>query len=116
MTIMETFSKSVRSSIIPNTLDKNDRVTFGSFAIPDEDVAPFLPEILRYIRSTYTALMKLDLPSEALDIVSSLLLDLRIHCMSTLFRQTAEQVKQFSENWKMDVIGKHVGITELVCQ
>ncbi|XP_966441.2 exocyst complex component 2 [Tribolium castaneum] len=114
MTIMESFCKSIRSSLIPNTLDKADKSALGSWTIPElEEVAPFLPEILRCVRSTYIALIKLDLPSEALDIVSSLLLDLRIHCMSTLFKQAAEQIKQLNENWKIDFSGNHVGITEL---
>ena len=115
MTIMECFCKSIRSSLIPNTLDKSDKNTFGTWTIPElEEVAPFLPEILRCVRSTYIALIKLDLPSEALDIISALLLDLRIHCMSTLFKQAAEQIKQLDENWKIDFSGDHIGITELV--
>ncbi|KAJ3639449.1 hypothetical protein Zmor_002810 [Zophobas morio] len=114
MTIMECFCKSIRSSLIPNTLDKSDKNTFGTWTIPElEEVAPFLPEILRCVRSTYIALIKLDLPSEALDIISALLLDLRIHCMSTLFKQAAEQIKQLDENWKIDFSGDHIGITEL---
>ncbi|KAH0822387.1 hypothetical protein GEV33_000406 [Tenebrio molitor] len=114
MTIMESFCKSIRSSVIPNTLDKNDKTILGPWTIPElEEVAAFLPELLRCVRSTYIALIKLDLPSEALDIVSSLLLDLRIHCMSTLFKEAAEQIKQLNENWKIDFSGDYVGITEL---
>jgi exocyst complex component 2 len=112
---MESFCKSIRSSVIPNTLDKNDKTILGPWTIPElEEVAAFLPELLRCVRSTYIALIKLDLPSEALDIVSSLLLDLRIHCMSTLFKEAAEQIKQLNENWKIDFSGDYVGITELV--
>lgn len=115
MTIMENFCKSIRSCIIPNTLDKSDKTTWGSWVIPETgELAPFLPELLRCVRSTYTAFIKLDLPSEALDKVSALILDLRIHCMSTLFKQAAEQVKQLDENWKIDFNENCNGITELV--
>ncbi|KAJ8933784.1 hypothetical protein NQ314_013820 [Rhamnusium bicolor] len=114
MAVIETFCKYVRASLIPNTLDKSDRSQFGSLSTPDKDeIALYLPELLRSVRSTYTTLIKLDLPNEALDIVSALLLDLRIHCMSILFQQTTEQIKQLTETWKINFSGKYTGVTEL---
>ncbi|XP_028138176.2 exocyst complex component 2 [Diabrotica virgifera virgifera] len=114
LTAIESFSKYVRVSIIPNTLDKSDRVQYGSLTTLDRDeVALYLPELLRSVRSTYSTLIQLDLPNEALDIVSALLIDMRIYCMSTLFQQTAEQIKQLSENWKINFSGKYTGVTEL---
>nr|XP_023022943.1 exocyst complex component 2 [Leptinotarsa decemlineata] len=114
LSVIETFCKHVRASIIPNTLDKSERTQFGTLSIPERDeVAIYLPELLRSVRSTYSTLIKLDLPNEALDIVNFLLLDLRIHCMSILFQQTTEQIKQLTEDWRINFSGKYSGITEL---
>lgn len=99
---------------MPNTLDKTERSQFGNLTTPErEDIAVYLPEMLRSVRSAYATLIKLDLPNEALDIVGRLLLDLRIHCMSILFQQTTEQVKQLSETWNINFAGKYTGVTEL---
>ncbi|KAJ8954136.1 hypothetical protein NQ318_005730 [Aromia moschata] len=81
-----------------------------------DEIALYLPELLRSVRSTYATLIRLDLPNEALDIVSALLLDLRVHCMSILFQQTTEQIKQLTEHWTISFSGKHTGVTELPLQ
>lgn len=112
--VIEALCKYIRASLVPNTLDKSERSQFGNLATPErEDIAIYLPELLRSVRTTYATLIKLDLPNEALDIISRLLLDLRIHCMSILFQQTTEQVKQLSENWNIHFAGKYTGVTEL---
>ncbi|KAJ8921148.1 hypothetical protein NQ315_013619 [Exocentrus adspersus] len=114
MSVIETFCKFVRATIIPSTLDKSEKPQFGSLSTPERnEIALYLPELLRSVRSTYATLIRLDLPNEALDIVSSLLLDLRIHCMSILFQQTTEQIKQLPETWKINFGGKYMGITDL---
>ncbi|CAG9854295.1 unnamed protein product [Phyllotreta striolata] len=114
LTAIETFSKYVRASIIPNTLDKSERAQYGSLSSLERDeVALYLPELLRSVRSTYSTLIQLDLPNEALDIIGGLLVDLRIHCMSILFQQTTEQIKQLTENWKISFSGKYAGVTDL---
>lgn len=117
LAIMEMFCKTLRAAIIPHTLDKNyDKATFGSWAQSDTElVKPWLPACLRHVRATYAILIKLDLPNEALDIVFTFILDLRIYCMNILFKQAAEQIEQLSkqETWRIEFNGKHNGITEL---
>lgn len=114
LSVIETFCKYIRASIVPHTLEKSERSQIGSLTTSEcEDIAIYLPEMLRSVRSTYATLIKLDLPNEALDIVSHLLVDLRIHCMSVVFQQTTEQVKQLSETWCINFSGKHTGVTEL---
>lgn len=114
MSGIETFCKYVRVSLIPNTLDKAERAQLGTLTVPERDeLALYLPELLHSVRTTYATFIKLDLPSEALDIVSVLLLDLRIHCVSIMFQQTTEQIKQLTENWKINYNGKFTGVTEL---
>ncbi|KAG5883751.1 hypothetical protein JTB14_023173 [Gonioctena quinquepunctata] len=113
--VIETFCKYVRIGIIPKSVtDRSERSQFGFTTTSDcDDIAIYLPEVLRSVRSTYSTLIKLDLPNEALDIVNLLLLDLRIHCMSILFQQTTEQIKHLKEDWRINFTGKYSGITEL---
>lgn len=117
LTIMETYCKSLRAAIIPHTLDKSvDKSTYGTWMVPELDViAMYLPDCLRYVRATYSVLIKLDLPSEPLDIVFGIIMDLRIHCMSVLFKQSIEEVKQLSkmETWRIEFTSTHSGITRL---
>ncbi|GJQ70006.1 hypothetical protein Trydic_g13367 [Trypoxylus dichotomus] len=117
LNIMEVFCKRLRAAIIPHTLDKNtDRTTYEPWALPDIDLmAIYLPDCLRYVRYSYAILVKLDLPSEALDIVLAFIMDLRIHCMCILFKKTTDNVKQFSkqEKWKIEISESYSGITEL---
>ncbi|KAK5639326.1 hypothetical protein RI129_011818 [Pyrocoelia pectoralis] len=117
MTIIELFCKTLRSAVIPHTLDKTaDKALVGAWTIPDIDIiALWLPVCLRYVRATYKILIKLDLPSEALDLISTFILDFKLYCMSVLLKQTTEQVRQLSnqENWKIEFAGNRSGITEL---
>lgn len=115
---MEGFCKRLRASIIPHTLDKNaDKNLEESWTIPDINImAMYLPDCLRYVRHSYSILVKLDLPSEALDIVLNFILDLRIRSMHILFSKTTDTILQFNkqEHWKVEIIESHSGITHLV--
>lgn len=117
MTVMDTFCKTIRLALMPRTLDKNtDKGSYTTWNSPNIDVlASWLPACLRNIRTTYSTLIKLDLPSEALDIVFNVILDLRIYCMNVLFKQRIDEVKWFHkrETWKIEFTHKHSGITNL---
>lgn len=117
MTVMDTFCKTIRLALMPRTLDKNtDKTSYSSWNSPNTDVlASWLPACLRNVRTTYSTLIKLDLPSEALDIVFNVILDLRIYCMNVLFKQRIDEVKWFHkrETWKIEFTHKHSGITSL---
>lgn len=65
---------------------------------------PWLPQCLRYIRIAYATLIRVDLPSEVLDIIQKLINQIRLLCLSTLFIKTIERVKQLSaeETWKLN--------------
>lgn len=117
MTVMDTFCKTIRLALMPRTLDKNtNKGSYSSWSSPNTDVlASWLPACLRNVRTTYSTLIKLDLPSEALDIVFNVILDLRIYCMNVLFKQRIDEVKWFykRETWKIEFNNKHSGITNL---
>lgn len=112
-----TFCKTVRSAVIPHTLEKaSDRQQYGTWPAQEiEVIAPWLPVCLHHVRSTYSIFIKLDLPCDALDLLSSLILDLRLHSMTVLFKQAAEQIKNLEkkETWKIEFSSNHAGITQL---
>ncbi|XP_023727524.1 exocyst complex component 2 [Cryptotermes secundus] len=121
LTTIELFSGLLRAAVLPHTLDRMSiqRQTYGTWPSQGmEGVGPWLPRCLRYVRSTYSSLIRLDLPGEALDIVAILIFDLRVHCMSTLFQQASEHVKSLHkmETWKIEFDSKHGGITALPSQ
>ncbi|XP_046387065.1 exocyst complex component 2 [Ischnura elegans] len=79
-------------------------------------VGAWLPHCIRHVRrQAYEPLVRLDLPSEALDAVTSLLFDLRLCCMVTLFRHATEGVRSLhrKETWRMEMDERQEGITDL---
>lgn len=114
MSLMQAFCKTIRSAIIPHTLEVAEKNSLGTWSNPDlRDMALYLPELLRSVRSTYATLIKLDLPRDALAIISNLLLDLRIYCMVVLFKQTINHIKLLNEDWSLLYNKKKNGITNL---
>ena len=77
----------------------------------------WLPYCLRYVRISYATLIRLDLPSEALDIVLKLIDEIRIYCLTTIFKKAIEKVKKLEEHetWEMGV-SEFPGATLLVCK
>lgn len=102
----------LRSALLPHTVDKNQQ--WPQHHKTSDSVSTWLPHCLRYIRAAYSTLIALDLPSDALNIFSSLVFDLRLHCMSTLLCQAAEQIKTLGlkENWQIE-FDQNGGITQL---
>ena len=119
LNIIDLFGKKIRATIIPHTLDKNmDRSHYKNWSLPDiNTLAVHLPDCLRFIRQTYAILIKLDLPSEALDIVLGIIVDTRIHCMIVMFKREVEKIKklQEQETWRVKFEYSETGITDLVC-
>lgn len=118
---IERFTNLLRAAVLPHTLDRMSpqRQSYGVWpSHGQESVVPWLPHCLRYVRATYSALIRLDLPGEALDIIGSLIFDLRFHCMSTLFQQASEHIKSLhkKETWKVEFDTKYGGITDLPMQ
>lgn len=66
---------------------------------------PWISQCLRYTRITYATLIRLDLPSEALDIIQKLIDEIRIFCFSITFKRATDRCKKLGEEetWEMDV-------------
>ncbi|XP_034947580.1 exocyst complex component 2 [Chelonus insularis] len=102
--------KNLVLSCIQNASDAM-RESCGSHLTP-----AWLLHSLRCIRQMYAALIHLDLPSDALDIFGKFLFDLRLQCLLTLFKQTAENISglQKNETWQLEYLpNEDGGITKL---
>ncbi|EZA62577.1 hypothetical protein DMN91_005509 [Ooceraea biroi] len=77
--------------------------------------ATWLLHILRCVRQMYASLIHLDLPSEALDIFGSFILELRIQCLVALFKQGADDIAALSrkETWQIEYLNENGGVTKL---
>lgn len=66
---------------------------------------PWIPQCLRYIRISYATLIRVDLPSEVLDIVQKLINQIRLFCLTTIFKKTIDKVKKLEEKetWNISI-------------
>ncbi|KAF2359735.1 hypothetical protein FHG87_009511, partial [Trinorchestia longiramus] len=71
---------------------------------PVSVITPWMPQVIRLVRSCHSTLLTLDLPNDALDIVSGLLLELRVQCLQWLLQQTVEHVRKlhWRETWTLE--------------
>ncbi len=112
------FCNLIRAAVIPQTFTKKgveDVAEYGDWGHDGKKVGPFLPQCLRDIRITYTSLIQLDLPTQALDIVKQLTTDLRIQCLQMIFQTVIDEVHLLheKEEWKQILTDKHGAVTEL---
>lgn len=110
LTIIELFCSYLKASLLPNasltrTFAVNEIPAWPSSSSSNNQFAIWIPQCLRYVRVTYATLIRLDLPNEALDIVSKLINDLRLYSLSTIFKKTNEKVKKLLEKemWEIKV-------------
>lgn len=80
-----------------------------------ERLGPWLPQCLRFVRQCYSSLLKLEIPEEQTSQVQQLIFDLRVHSMSCLFGQAAEDVRNLlkSEVWQLEIDDRCGGTTQL---
>lgn len=80
-----------------------------------ERLGPWLPQCLRCVRTCYLSLLKLEIPEEHTNQVQQLIFDLRVHSMSCLFGQAAEDVRNLlkSEVWQLEIDDRCGGTTQL---
>lgn len=80
-----------------------------------ERLGPWLPQCLRCIRKCYVSLLKLEIPEEHTAQVQQLIFDLRVHSMTCLFGQAAEDVRNLlkSEVWRLEQDDRCGGTTQL---
>ncbi|XP_071479257.1 exocyst complex component 2-like [Diadema antillarum] len=113
------FADLVRAAFLPDSLEKKDEKERASLGVwidskHDMGAGAWLPQCVRNIRSVLSSLMNLEVPSSSLEVLQSLLADLRVHCMITLFKEATEDIKALHgrETWVLQM-DEHGGITTL---
>lgn len=75
---------------------------------------PWLPQCLRYVRIAYSTLIRLDLPSEALDIIQKLIDEIRLFCFSITFKRATDRCKKLGDRETWDIsVEEFPGATKL---
>lgn len=74
---------------------------------------PWISQCLRYIRIAYATLVRVDLPSEVLDIVQKLINQIRLFCLTTIFNKAIEKVKYLVEKETYQLSQDFPGATNL---
>ncbi|KAK7578051.1 hypothetical protein V9T40_010256 [Parthenolecanium corni] len=108
----------VRTSILPQNIDKDLQWPHHSSSKQssiNEIISLWLPHCIRLVQTLYSSLIALDISHESLEMVSKLLLDLRIHSMIIQLKKTADQVKSLEskENWCLEFDAEFGAITQL---
>ncbi|KAK8724030.1 hypothetical protein OTU49_011406 [Cherax quadricarinatus] len=121
--LLDVFSGVMRGAIMPLSLHP-DGQNFRKYHVWPEvsldQITSWLPQVLRHVRGCYNTLLTLDLPNDALDVVKELIFDLRVHCLTSLFQQTVEHLRNLHtrEKWQLEVDDENGGCTQLphICE
>ncbi|XP_063951226.1 exocyst complex component 2-like [Lytechinus pictus] len=113
------FADLVRAAFLPESLEKKnekERAKLGEWGDSKNEVGAgaWLPQCVRSIRSVLSTLVNLEVPTPLLEVLHSLLAELRVHCMVTLFKEATEDIKALHgrETWVLQM-DEHGGITTL---
>lgn len=76
---------------------------------------PWIPQCLRYVRIAYATLIRVDLPNEVLDIIQKLINQIRLFCLSTIFKKAIDKVKTLDdkETWSLGSVPDFPGATNM---
>lgn len=106
LNVIEKFCCYIRSAILPQQYQKFMSVPPWPFSSSQHAlISTWLPTCLRYLRISYSSLIRLDLPNEVLDVVLKLIDELRLFCLTTILKKSIEKVKRLNEkeDWNMKV-------------
>lgn len=103
--------KLIRSSVLPQTCDASVK----TFTNSKESLGPHLPTALQYVSNLFANLLALDLPTQALQIVTKLLFDLKLHTLLCAVNQCEHQIKalKHEEKWQYQFNPSNGAITLL---
>lgn len=106
LNVIEKFCCYIRAAILPQYYQKFSSVpSWPSSSSQQALISTWLPTCLRYLRITYSSLIRLDLPNEVLDVVLKLIDELRLFCLLTILKKSIDKVKRLDEKevWEMKV-------------
>uniref|UniRef100_A0A3P9IRA0 Exocyst complex component 2 n=1 Tax=Oryzias latipes TaxID=8090 RepID=A0A3P9IRA0_ORYLA len=101
----------IRGALLPTTLPQAELNLYGGWEGKTELKGVWLTQIIHTVRGCHEALSALEIPNDLLQVISDLLLDLRVHCLMMTLLHTTEDVKRLAvkEDWVVD----NEGITSL---
>uniref|UniRef100_A0A8C7Y2K9 Exocyst complex component 2 n=1 Tax=Oryzias sinensis TaxID=183150 RepID=A0A8C7Y2K9_9TELE len=101
----------IRGALLPTTLPPAELNLYGGWEGKTELTGVWLTQIIHTVRGCHEALSALEIPNDLLQVISDLLLDLRVHCLMMTLLHTTEDVKRLAvkEDWVVD----NEGITSL---
>lgn len=112
LTVIEQFCVYLKAALLPSGNQRSllagsmkGLPTWPATSLSLNYLITWLPHCLRYVRVSYATLIRLDLPGEALDIVSKFIDELRLYCLSTILKKANEKVKKLHEKelWEFTV-------------
>lgn len=120
ITSIETFCSYLRTAILSASGQRNYNTTNtpswpATSSSSIIQYIPWIPQCLRYIRIAYATLIRVDLPSEVLDIIQKLINQIRLFCLSTIFKKAIDKVKKLDEKetWSLGSVPDFPGATNL---
>lgn len=120
ITSIETFCSYLRTAILSASGQRNYNATNTPSwpATSNSSIIQFIPWIsqcLRYVRIAYATLIRVDLPSEVLDIIQKIINQIRLFCLSTIFKKAIDKVKKLDEKetWSLGSVSDFPGATNL---
>uniref|UniRef100_A0A8C8DPN1 Exocyst complex component 2 n=1 Tax=Oryzias sinensis TaxID=183150 RepID=A0A8C8DPN1_9TELE len=86
----------IRGALLPTTLPPAELNLYGGWEGKTELTGVWLTQIIHTVRGCHEALSALEIPNDLLQVISDLLLDLRVHClMMTLLHTTEGELNLF---------------------
>lgn len=102
---IEQFCNYLRAALLPNMKNISGITWPNNSSSAIHQYTPWIPHCLKNVRISYATLIRLDMPSEALDIILKLIDEIRLYCASTIFKKSVEKVEKLGkkETWEMNV-------------
>ncbi|KAF4523334.1 hypothetical protein B566_EDAN013529 [Ephemera danica] len=100
----------VRAALVPPPVPAPRAATqsparSASMTVSMTELGPWLPHCVAQTLALHRSLSSLDLPTEAIALVTNLIQELRLHCMSAILKQATEQVRHLykRETWVLEL-------------
>ncbi|KAB0354715.1 hypothetical protein FD755_022174 [Muntiacus reevesi] len=111
--IMQCLVKLVRGALLPPGAAEGGGRQHGGWEAKAELSGQWLAHVIQTLRLTYESLAALEIPSDLLQTIQDLVLDLRVRCVVVTLQHTAEDIKRLAE--KEDWVVDSDGLTSLSC-
>lgn len=117
---IETFCSYLRTAILSASGQRQNNATNTPLWPATNNSAhiqfiPWISQCLRYVRIAYATLTRVDFPNEVLDIIQKLINQIRLFCLSTIFKKTIDKAKKLDEKetWTLGSVPDFPGATNL---